>query len=105
MDIDVQGRICNQGKGVIPVVLFGTPDLDVARVDFRSLAFGPDGAAPAHRRVQGHREDVNGDGFMDLVAHFRAPDIGLAPGDTMACLSATTVSGERLKGCDTVRVK
>ena len=72
-------------KGVIPVALLGSDELDVSTVDPDDLAFGPDGAGFVHKDV--HYEDVDEDGYTDLVAHFACSETGIASGDTEACLT------------------
>jgi len=88
-------------RGLVPVALLGSADLDVAEVDRSTLAFGPDGAAPAHR-VGGHLQDVNHDGLADLLIHFRVQETGIALGDTEACLTGETGDGIPFEGCDAV---
>ena len=73
-----------RSNGVIPVAILGAADFDVMTIDGQSLAFGPDGASIAHKKV--HYEDVNTDGIMDLLAHFRTQETGIASGDTEVCL-------------------
>jgi choice-of-anchor B domain-containing protein len=89
-------------RGVIPVALLGTPEYDVEEVDGASLRFGPNAAAFAHRKCP-HREDVNGDGRVDLVSHHRTEETGIAPGDREACLAGELTDGTPFTGCDAVR--
>lgn len=85
--------------GVVPVVLFGSAELDVATVDPATLALGD---APAAHRGCPHLEDVNADGFPDLVSHHRVPETGLVAGDTHVCLTGETRDGQLFEGCDAV---
>jgi hypothetical protein len=88
-------------RGVIPVAILGSDEVDVAGVDVASLRFGPAGAPPAHRK-RGVVADVNGDGVLDLLVHFRTEDSGIAIGDGEACL-AGELDGTPFEGCDAVR--
>ena len=91
-------------NGLIPVAILGKAAFDAGGVDPDTLAFGPDQAAPLH--AQGHHlDDINDDGFADLVAHFRTAETGIAFDAIDACLSGETLEGTAFEGCDDVSVK
>lgn len=108
--IDVRRVINVKGaNGVIPVAVYSTSvdngeaaDFDASTIDPASVAFGPGAAAPAHA---GHLEDLDGDGDIDAMFHFRVGESGVACGDTEAVLSGATADGQAFAGTDTIRVK
>ena len=46
---------------------------------------------------------MNGDGFTDLVSHYRTQGTGIAKGDTEACVAGETTGGVAIFGCDAIK--
>lgn len=91
-----------KSRGVIPVAILGSETFDVTAIDETTITFGPAGATIAHRHA--HLEDVNQDGLMDMLVHFRTQETGIAPGDSEACLSAALYEGRVITACDNIRI-
>jgi len=93
-DLDIKpgsypNSINTKSKGVIPVALLGTDTFDVTTVDVTTLRFGPSDALPAHNLTDPevyaeHLQDVNYDGYIDLVSHYRTKQTGIAVGQILA---------------------
>jgi N-acetylneuraminic acid mutarotase len=102
-------------NGVIPVALFGSEAFDVLQVDVSTVVFA--GASAAHWAF----EDVDGDGYLDLILHFRTQETNLlavyeqlllddlADGEldsstqqAQVSLTGQTVDGAFFEGFDTV---
>jgi hypothetical protein len=97
-----------RSHGVTPVALLGSEDFDVTEIDPTSLRFGPNEAPPAHDLSDGwpHGDalnDVDGDGFVDLLAHFSTQETGIVCGDTEATLTGEALDGSSFQGTDSIR--
>ncbi len=98
----------NPGSGgAIPVAILTTSVLDGEPADFdavsvapSSVQVGPDGATMVHGTS--HLEDVDGDGDLDLVLHFRTRATGIACGDDTASLTGEIFEGQPLAGSDSM---
>jgi CSLREA domain-containing protein len=106
---ETPNRINLKKNGVLPVAVLGSALLDVSTVAPSSIRFGPADARPFHdltepSRLADHLEDVNGDGYIDLVLHFQTSATGLTSSSVLACLVAETASIQ-LRGCDAVVMK
>ena len=87
---------------LIPVALLGAETFSLAAIDPASLAFGPAGA-PIDKPVNANSfEDVNFDGFTDLVVQFRSRDTGIERGATEVCLTGASVDGIPFRLCQAI---
>ncbi len=106
----VANRIPLNAGGTLPVAILGTAEFDVTTVDPPSLAFGPANGpwtAPVHDLgvpgvVDDHLQDVNEDGYSDLLTHYRVPELAFTDGDELGCIAGLTLGGEVLEGCDSI---
>ncbi|MFC1899191.1 NosD domain-containing protein [Chloroflexota bacterium] len=89
-------------KGVIPVAILTEESFDAASVDATTVRFGRTGyeAEPDHYSF----EDVDDDGDVDMILHFRTQDTGMEPDDTEAILTGLTTNGIEITGTDSVRI-
>lgn len=75
-------------------------DFDARTVDPHKARFGKQGhEAPV---VQSTLVDVDGDGDLDLLLHFRIQDTGIQCGDTTATFTGHTFSGQAITGSDSI---
>jgi hypothetical protein len=105
VDVDIKpgsdpNAINPRNLGVIPVAIVTTEDFDATTVDPLSVEFGPGGAMEAHGT--GHVEDVDRDGDLDLMLHFKTQETGIQCGDTSATLIGKTFAGQRIEGSDSI---
>jgi len=103
IEADVQGRICNKGNGVVPVVLYSTDTFDATEVDHTTAKLGDAYENHTNKKsgeAKRHEEDVNNDGRMDLVFHFAFADTGLPCDPDSAPFNAWTFDGQPVTADD-----
>ena len=92
-------------SGKVPVAILSHAGFDaLSRVDRASLTFGRSGNETSLASCARAGEDVNGDGFADLVCQFYAQKTGFQVGDLAGILRGRTVDQMPIKGRDAVRV-
>lgn len=98
---------CDNEKGVIAVAILTTDDFDATTVDHTTVTF--EGASETHvdkktGEPRLHEEDVDDDGDIDLVFHFRRDETLLACDSTEGVLTGETFDGQSITGSDSVRM-
>ena len=112
VDIDIKpcsdpNSINPKSKGKIPVAILSTPDFDAPNeVDRDSLTFGPTGDEDSLAFCSPSPEDVNDDGFEDLICHFYTQSAGFVCGDEWGYLKGQTAGSVPMAigGSDSVRI-
>ncbi|HZX50098.1 MAG TPA: hypothetical protein VFE94_03020 [Candidatus Paceibacterota bacterium] len=97
-----------KGNGVIPVAILTTDAFDATTVDHTTVLF--EGASETHKSGKNkamtrHEEDVDKDGDVDLVSHFRQNETTLTCESTEATLFGKTFSGNIFVGTDSIDSK
>jgi len=91
---------CSSG-GVLPVAILSTPEFDALEIDHETVVFGPGGAHEAHSNRHGvkrHEKDVDHDGQVDLLFHFRIREADLDCTAEEVELRGQTFDGQQIRG-------
>lgn len=94
-------------NGAVPIAILGSDSFNVFDTDTTTLKF-----ADAGVKVVGKKdkqlcsfEDVNVDGFSDLVCHFLTMDIAGISGETAsASVSGVLLDGTKIQGMDSINI-
>ena len=111
VDIDVKpgsDRNCFNinGHGVVPVAILGSAEFDVASVDSGTLKFGGlDVGVRGNKFPMCGMEDVDGDGYLDLVCQFRDESDAWTAEDEEAALTGELLNGTPIRGTDSICLK
>jgi hypothetical protein len=94
-----------QSNGTVAVAIFSSPSFDATTVDPLTVSLAGASVALAGKGTpMASFADVDGDGLLDLVVHFRTSALQLKDTDKEAVLDATTFAGESITGTDSIRV-
>ena len=92
-------------NGNVPVAIFSTLVFDASSVDPLTVRLS---GAIVRLRGKGTAmssiDDVNNDGFPDLIVHVDTRALELSEGDTEAILTGKTFGGTPIEGTDSVRI-
>ncbi|MGB8981506.1 MAG: YncE family protein [Anaerolineales bacterium] len=98
---------CKNKQETIAVAVLTTEDFDALTVDHTTVTFEGAGETHVDQRSglpRRHVEDVDSDGDLDLVFHFRLGDTALTCESTTGQLTGLTYDGIPVEGTDSVRM-
>ncbi|HUV56184.1 MAG TPA: hypothetical protein VMV84_03020 [Dehalococcoidales bacterium] len=102
-DIDIKpgsdpNSINLKSRGVVPVAVLTTDEFNASTVNPETVLFA--GASP----VRWVMCDVDDDGDLDLLFHFKTQELDLDEDSTEATLTGATDTGQPIEGTDTVNI-
>ena len=94
-----------KSKGSVPVVILGSEDFDAGQVDPATITLaGASVTVKKNGSLQASIEDINEDGFSDLLVHVNTSELLLSAADLEAVLEGETFSGDLITGIDSVKI-
>ena len=90
-----------RSRGKIPVAILTIDGFDATTVSPTTVRFGRTGteAAPVHSALA----DVDRDGDIDLILHFKTQTTGIKCRDVSALLTGETFGGQAIEGSDSIK--
>lgn len=109
---DFPNSINLRSAGVIPVAILSSETFDALTIDEETIFLASAGVRVAGRvgvagrsgKFMCHEEDVNDDGFDDLVCQIETAEFLIEPGEDTAELTAETFNGTPIQGTDSIRI-
>jgi hypothetical protein len=87
-----------KSKGVVPVAVMTTDDFDASTINPETVLFA------AVAAVRWTEEDVDVDGDLDLLFHFKTQELNLDKDSTEATLTGITYDGQAIGGTGRVNI-
>lgn len=84
-----------KSKGLLPVGILGASEFDVTAIDPATVKIGDVGIVENGSKLQVGYEDINIDGYMDMVCKFSIPAL-IAGGELDAATTGLTITGDLL---------
>jgi hypothetical protein len=91
-----------KSNGYIPVAILGGNGFDATLIDKATVKFGPNHAMGLLYKGK-HIEDIDSDGDLDMVLHFRRSDTGILCGHRFANITGQTLGGDSFEGSDILK--
>jgi hypothetical protein len=85
-----------RNEGLIPVAILTTGDFDASTINPDSVIFAGAG------KVRSAMEDVDLDGDLDMILHFKTQETDLGCEDISASLTGQTIYGDSIEGHDSI---
>jgi hypothetical protein len=90
---------------IITVAVLGSSDFDVSSIDVSPLSDAPKfGGATPQAPIRFSLQDVNRDGYIDLVLQYKLIGLGFNLSSTEGCITGMLTDGTPIEGCDSVRI-
>ncbi len=93
-----------KSKGKIPVALLGDAKFNPLTVDTSTLTFGALGNENSLSNCVSSGEDVNNDGYLDMICLFENQAAGFQYGDTEGTAKGKTKNGVMFQGTSVLKV-
>ena len=93
-----------RSKGKIPVALLGDANFNALSVNSSTLTFGALGGENSLSDCGSSVQDLNGDGYPDLLCHFDNQSAGFQYGDTEGTVKGKTKNGVMFQGTGVLKV-